>query len=74
MPDAPLTPDEINQLLTSIHAGDSTGVKHPAVTQEEITQLLTVINAGYSTRLKHTAPLTQDEINWLLAAIDYDNT
>jgi hypothetical protein len=73
MSDAPLTPDEIAQLLAPLNTGDSTGLKGPTVTQEEINRLLADLIPAYNARLKHTEPLTQDEINQLLAAIDSKN-
>jgi hypothetical protein len=63
-----LTPDEIARLLAPV-TGDGTGSKS-GVTQEEIDRLLTAIMPAYNARLKRTEPLTQDEINQLLAAID----
>jgi hypothetical protein len=44
-----------------------------ALTAEEINQLLTGIDVGDSKGLKHTAPLTQGEVDRLLAAIEAVN-
>jgi hypothetical protein len=74
MSDDALTPDEIAQLLLkTINAEGSTESK-PSVTQDEMNRLLTALLPAYNAKLNHTEPLTQDEINQLLAMLDNDKT
>jgi hypothetical protein len=73
MSESQLTPDEIAKLLTAVD-GDDTGSKRQKVSQGEISRLLTAIDANYSRSPNNTEPLSQDEINQLLAAIAHGKT
>jgi len=85
MSDGELSEDEINELLAS-KAGDSTGLRNAVITDEHnqlLKAILADYKTGFSPDLvrklalskklsgsKRTEPLTQDEINLLLRALN----